>query len=59
MFLWEIARALERIESRQEAVLERLKNLEGECAGKDDKWLQSGIDSILSYQAGKKKEAEE
>lgn len=56
MFLREIVQALERVEERQKAILEHLKALESECVGKDDKWLQSGIDNILAYEAGKRKE---
>ena len=55
MFFHEIVLALERVEERQMLILERLKALESEGAGKDDKWIQSGIDSILAYEAGKKK----
>lgn len=30
-----------------------------EAAGQGDKWLQDGIDNIMSYQAGKKREGEQ
>lgn len=59
MFFHEIILALERVEERQKAILERLKALEGEgCKVRGDEWLQSGIDSILGYQAGKRKEGQ-
>ncbi len=56
MILHEIVRALERVEEGQRLILERLKALESESAGKDGKWLEKGIDNILAYEAGKRKE---
>lgn len=55
MILREIVRALERIEERQREILERLdQSREGKA--RKDEWLQNGIDNILAYQAGKRKE---
>lgn len=53
MILHEIVRALERIEERQREILERLDQ---EGKGRGDEWIQSGIDNILAYEAGKRKE---
>ena len=60
--------ALERIEKRQRMILEKLRELEKKdypsvgCADsspdKGSQWVQKGIDSILAYQVGKKKEVE-
>ena len=51
--------ALYRLEEGQQAILERLEKLEKKEAPADGgRWLQSGIDNILSYQAGKKKGGE-
>lgn len=59
MFLHEIVRALERIERNQVKILERLKQMDERTGqGSGDKWLQDGIDSILSYQAGKGRKEE-
>lgn len=56
MFLREIVRALERIERNQALILERL-GAAGDKNGEKtpDEWLQEGIDSIMNYQAGKKR----
>ena len=59
--------ALERIERRQRLILEKLEELRaGRCPaptgggqGKGDRWIESGIDNILAYQAGKKKGSEQ
>lgn len=56
---------LERIERRQKLILEKLDQMSARPqadAGNgpfNDKWLQDGIDNILSYQAGKKREGEQ
>lgn len=63
MILREIALALERVEEgqkeileRQELILKRLDAPESEGGRKSpDGWMQQGIDSILGYQAGKRK----
>lgn len=55
MILREILETLERIELRLGADLR--PGPEGTGAG--DEWMQKGIDSILSYQAGKKEESVE
>ncbi|MGM9608251.1 MAG: hypothetical protein ACI3XJ_12175 [Oscillospiraceae bacterium] len=55
MILHEIVRALERVEERQREILERLdQSREGKA--REDEWLQSGIDNIMAFQAGKRKE---
>ena len=54
MVLKNMVRALERIERRQQMILERLKVPETTAADPADKWMEKGIDNILSYQAGKK-----
>lgn len=47
--------ALERIERRQRLILEKLNSLEKRSAQeRETAWLESGIDNILAYQAGKK-----
>lgn len=64
--------ALERIEKRQRVILEKLEELEKggsrpdrpeagpyKGQGKDCRWIESGIDSILAYQVGKKKGSEQ
>lgn len=59
MFFHEIVLALKRVEERQKLILERLKALEDEKGKvRGDEWLQSGIDSILAFEAGKKKEGQ-
>ena len=58
--IWkEIVWALERVERNQEAILSRLAALEQVPAADDksaDSLIQQGIDSILNYQVGKKRE---
>ena len=64
MFLQEIVRALERIERNQALILERLAELDlaalkdktGNAEKAPDEWMQQGIDNIMNYQAGKKRE---
>lgn len=64
--------ALERIERRQRLILERLEKMEEGGSrtdrpeagpyggqGKDSRWLESGIDNILAYQAGGKRDEKE
>lgn len=53
MILREILDALERIETRLGAASR--PGPDGTGAG--DEWMQKGIDSILSYQVGKKEES--
>lgn len=61
MILREIMQTLERIEHNQRDILSRMGAAEdkrGEPAAEaGDKWLQDGIDSIMSYQAGKKEDS--
>ena len=58
--IWkEIVWALERVERNQEAILSRLAALEQAPTADDksaDSLIQQGIDSILNYQVGKKRE---
>ena len=62
-----IMEALERIGQRQEEILATLADLRARLPEADisaqencaDKWLQDGIDSIMSYQVGKRREAEQ
>lgn len=57
MILREIAQALERVEERQELILKRLDALESGGGGSaPDEWIQRGLDGILGYQAGKRRE---
>lgn len=56
--------ALYRLEEGQQAILERLDRMEraGQAPPLQkgcDAWVQSGIDSILSFQVGVKKEGAE
>ena len=63
-----IVLALERIEKRQRMILEKLEQMEKRdypsvgCANsssdKESQWVQKGIDNILAYQVGKKKDGE-
>lgn len=57
MFFHQITQALERMEERQREILERLDRREGGKACGDE-WLQNGIDNILAYEAGKRKEGQ-
>lgn len=50
MILREILKALERIERKLD---------EGAPSPEGEGWVQQGIDNILGYQAGKKREGEE
>lgn len=54
MVLREIVQALERVEEGQREILALLEARE--TPARDDKWLQNGIDNILAYEAGKRKE---
>lgn len=54
MILHEIVRALERVEEAQREILALLETRE--APARDDKWLQNGIDNIMAYEAGKRKE---
>ncbi|MGN1004304.1 MAG: hypothetical protein ACI4O5_05640 [Oscillospiraceae bacterium] len=60
MFLHKIVRMLERMEENQRLILERLTAPESKSGekteGNADEWIQNGIDNILAYQAGKRKE---
>ena len=61
--------ALERIERRQRLILEKLNQLEKRdypsvgCADsspdKGSQWVQKGIDNILAYQVGGKRDEKE
>ena len=53
--------ALERIENRQERILEKLQAApRGDAAPSGpNAWLETGIDNILSYQVGQKGGEEE
>ena len=61
--------ALERIERRQRLILEKLNQLEKRdypsvgCAdsspNKGSQWVQKGIDNILAYQVGGKRDEKE
>ena len=63
----DIRLALERIERRQRGIMERLDRIEQMAKRPDEgigpygiqdrgnRWLESGLDNILAYQAGKKK----
>ena len=54
-----IVLALERIERRQRLILEKLNALEKRSEQeRENAWLESGIDNILAYEAGKKKGGE-
>ncbi len=55
MILLKIVRALERLEDGQRVILERLER-DGDRKAPGDEWLQDGIDNILNYQVGKKRE---
>ena len=59
MILKKIVRALERVERNQAVILSRLAGPETAAAADDksaDSLIQQGIDSILNYQVGKKRE---
>lgn len=58
MILREILEALERIE-KQMGTAPRQGSASGFAADAADEWMQRGIDSILSYQVGKKEESGE
>lgn len=66
MLLRKVVQALERIERGQEEIIRLLRDKGRTAAESDvpaaegsDKWIQDGIDSILSFQAGKKREADQ
>ena len=49
--------ALERIERRQRLILEKLKAIESRTEQvRENEWLESGIDNILAYQVGGKRD---
>lgn len=54
MLLWKIWKALERIEGK----IDRLGTPPKETRGSDE-WIQKGLDSIMSFQAGKKGEGDQ
>lgn len=66
MFFHEILQALQRVETRQQEILERLRaepaaareqSARGDTPRPGaDEWMQSGINNILAYDAGKKRE---
>lgn len=51
MVLRKIYQALERIEEKLEHITPC-----GETSPADGEWIQKGLDSIMGYQAGKKRE---
>lgn len=52
--------ALERIERRQRLILEKLKAMENHAEQvRENEWLEKGIDSILAYQVGGKRDEKE
>lgn len=60
MIFKQIFLALERIEWRQQQILDKLNGLQsGVTASGTNTWLETGIDNILSYQVGKKGGEEE
>ena len=60
MIYKDIFLALERIEWRQQQILEKLNTVQsGAAASGTNAWLEKGIDNILSYQVGKKGGEEE
>lgn len=46
--------ALYRIEEQQQAIMAKLDAMEKPAKASEDRWLQDGIDNIMSFQAGKK-----
>ena len=67
MFFHEIVQTLRRVEARQQEILERLNaqppgareefpQLHAGALSRGDEWMQKGIDNILAYEAGKKRE---
>ena len=56
-----IVLALDRIEKRQRLILERLEADEKKSPRSmgEDQWVQKGIDNILAYQAGGKRDEKE
>lgn len=57
MILWKIYQALERIEDKLDHIVQREAE-SGEALPGTDEWMQKGLDSIMSFQAGRKRESE-